>query len=318
VSTAAIAVDHFIPAMQAGAGCEVVAVASRSRDRATAVATRFGIARAYGSYADLLADSDVDCVYIGLPNSMHAEWAIRAAQAGKAVLCDKPMALSWEETRQIMTAAREHGVLLAEGFMYRYHEQFRWLRGLVRDGVLGQVRVIRGAIGFVIGPPPNIRLHPGLGGGALLDVGCYPLDAMCLLFDAAPLSARAMAFHEDGVDRTCAAVLAFPGERLGVMDATFRLPWLRAPLEVAGEDGVARLEDAYNPGTARCQATLIRAGGPAETLEFAGMDMYQAMVESFNDSYRTGRPPDYDPATSLVTATASDLVRAAFDDLAHV
>ncbi|GIH07816.1 oxidoreductase [Rhizocola hellebori] len=318
LSTAAIAIEHVIPAIGKAAGCEVVAIASRTTERAEAVAAGLGIPRAYGSYAELLSDPQVDCVYIGLPNSMHVEWAVRAAEAGKAVLCDKPMALNAGETGRIVDAARAQGVLLTEGFMYRYHQQFRWLRGLLDDGVVGQVRTIRGAIGFVIGPPPNIRLDPELGGGALLDVGCYPLDAMCLLFGAAPTAARAVAFHDGGVDHTCAAVLTFPGERLGVMDGTFRLPWLQAPLEVAGDDAVVRLEDAFNPGQKPCRATVLRAGKPVETIDFPGMDMFQAMVESFSESYRTGRPLDYDMIPSLHTAAASDLVRAAFREAGHV
>lgn len=160
LSTAAIAIDHVIPAIGKAAGCEVVAIASRTVERAKSVAAKFGIPRAHGSYPELLDDPDVDCVYIGLPNSMHVEWAVRTARAGKAVLCDKPMALNGGQTRRIVDAAREHGVLLTEGFMYRYHKQFRWLRGLVDDGVLGSVRTVRGSIGFVIGPPPNIRLDP--------------------------------------------------------------------------------------------------------------------------------------------------------------
>lgn len=312
LSTAAIAVEHVIPAIGKAAGCEVAAIASRAAERAAAVAATFGIPRAYGSYAELLADPDVDCVYIGLPNSMHVEWAVRVARAGKAVLCDKPMALTAGEVGRIADAARAHGVLLTEGFMYRYHEQFRWLRGLIDDGVVGPVRTVRGSIGFLIGPPPNIRLDPELGGGALLDVGCYPLDAMCLLFGTAPTAARAVAFHEGGVDRVCAAVLTFPHQRLGVMDGTFGLPWLQAPLEVAGDDAVVRLDNAYNPGQAPCRATVLRPGRPVEVVDIPGMDMYQAMVESFSESYRTGRPLDYDATPSLHTAAAGDMVRAAF------
>ncbi|MBQ1053072.1 Gfo/Idh/MocA family oxidoreductase [Micromonospora sp. C51] len=313
MSTAAIAVEHVIPAIQQTPGCAVVAVASRTEKRAAAVARQFGILRHYDSYADLLVDPDVDCVYLALPNSMHAEWAIRCAEAGKAVLCEKPMTLSLHDARRVVRAAEQCGVLLTEAFMYRYHSQFRWLRDLVHDGAVGEVRAIRGSIGFLIGPPPNIRLEPDLGGGALLDVGCYPLDAMCLLFDAAPTSAEAIAFQAGGIDHTCSAVLTFPGDRLGVMDATFGLPWLQAPLEIAGTEGVARLDDAYNPGMRPCRATLTRRRGEPERVDFPGMNMYQAMVEAFSRSYSTGGAAEFSPAASVATATASDLVRQAFE-----
>lgn len=311
LGTAAIAVDHVIPAIEAARGCAVTAIASRTKDRAAEVAAALGISCHYGSYAELLADPDVDCVYIPLPNAMHLDWTLRAIQAGKSVLVEKPMAVRCEDVRQMAETAAAAGILLAEAFMYRYHPQLEWLLELVRGDELGNVRVIRGSIGFVIGEPPDIRLDPGLGGGAVLDVGCYPLDAMCLIYGTAPAAARAVSCYRGGVDQLTAAVLEFGDERVGLMDATFRLPWLRSPLEVAGERGTVRLDDAFNPGQRPATGVLLRPGLEPRPVTFEGMDAYRAMVESFSDSFLTGAPPRYDLGASLATATASDLVRRA-------
>jgi len=311
MGTAAIAVDHVIPAIEAARGCAVAALASRTKERAAELAGTLGIPCHYGSYDGLLADPDVDCVYVPLPNSMHLDWTLRAIQAGKAVLVEKPMADKREDVQRMAETAAAAGVLLAEAFMYRYHPQLQWLLELVRGGELGTVRVIRGSIGFVIGEPPDIRLDPELGGGALLDVGCYPLDAMCLIYGTAPTAARAVSCYRGGVDQLSAAVLEFPGERVGLMDATFRLPWLRSPLEVSGERGTVRLDNAFNPGQRPATGVLLRPGAPDQPLTFEGMNAYRAMVESFSDSFRSGTPPRYDLHASLATATASDLVRYA-------
>ena len=311
MGTAAIAVDHVIPAIGSASDCVAVAIASRTAERAAGVAARLGIPRHYGSYEQLLADDEVDCVYVPLPNSMHACWTIRAVQAGKAVLCEKPMAPTPAQARQMVDAAAAAGVLLAEAFMYRYHAQMEWLLEVVRRGDLGEVRTVRGSIGFVAGEPPDIRLDPELGGGALLDIGCYPLDAMCLIYGTEPATARVVSFHRGGVDWTCGAVLEFPGERIGLMDATFRLPWLRSPLEVAGDLGTIRLDNAFNAGLRPATGVLLRPGFEDRPVTFGGMDAYRAMVESFGDSFRTGAPPRYDLLASLTTAAATGLVRNA-------
>lgn len=317
LGTAAIAVNHVIPAIKETSGCAVTAIGSRDPQRAAQVADKFGIDRAYGSYADLLADDAVDCVYVPLPNSMHRHWTLLAMAAGKSVLCEKPLAQTSADVRQMIEAADSSGVLLAEGFMYRHHAQIQWLLDFAARGELGNIQVIRGSIGFIAGQPPDIRLDPALGGGALLDVGCYPLDAMCLLYGGPPVTARAMGFTDGGVDHVCAAVLEFPGERIGLMDATFRLPWLHVPLEVAGDEGTVRLDNVCNPGRSPSAGLLLRPGRQPQPLVFDGMDAYAAMIGSFRDSFRSGAPSTFGLRASEATARGIDLVRDAMAVSSH-
>jgi predicted dehydrogenase len=310
LGTARIAKDYVIPAIKAVDGCDVVAIASRDGRRAAQAATEHSIDRAYSSYEELVEDTAVDCVYVPLPNSLHCAWTVHLLRAGKAVLCEKPLALNRLEADSMLAAATETGALLSEAFMYRYHEQFRALRAAVVSGDLGPIRTIRGSIGFSIGDGRNIRLDPELGGGALYDIGCYPLSAMCTLFEAAPTAARAFSYRRSGVDVVAAAVLEFPGERIGVMDCTFRQPWFQAPLEVIGDFGMVRLHDAYNPGQSPVRRFLVRRGERSRYEKLDGMNMYRAMIESFAASY-LGDEPEYPFEISLHTATALDIVRAA-------
>ena len=173
LSTANIARAAVIPAIQHSTNGEVLAVASRDAQKAHDFAARTGIGRSYGSYEALLAAPDIDAIYIALPNSLHCEWSIKAAEAGKHVLCEKPLALDAAECAQMEDAARRHGVVLMEAFMYGFHPQTVAVIALLREGALGELRLIHSAFTFRVGNPANIRLQPDLGGGALMDVGCY-------------------------------------------------------------------------------------------------------------------------------------------------
>ena len=166
----------FIAALRESEDAQVVAVASRDTGRAAATAAEFGLARAYGTYAELLADPDVDAVYIGLPNSLHAEWAIASVRAGKHVLCEKPLAVSSAEAEAMFEAARTAGVWLMEAFMYRFHPQTLKVQELIGAGAIGEVRLVRAAFCFTVSDPANVRLSSELAGGALRDVGCYPVN----------------------------------------------------------------------------------------------------------------------------------------------
>ncbi|MEV7655924.1 Gfo/Idh/MocA family oxidoreductase [Streptomyces anulatus] len=311
LSTARIGVEHVIPAIRAIPGCEVSAIASRDGRRAEQAAADLAIPRAFGSYEELLDDDTIDCVYIPLPNALHADWAVRALERGRAVLVEKPLACGGDDARRMAEAAERSGALLAEAFMYRYHEQFKRVLRYVEDGTLGRVRVVRGAINFRLDDGPDIRLRGELGGGALLDVGCYPLDAMCLLFGSAPTRVQATGTRRGDVDGMCAGLLEFEGGGIGLVDCNFELPWLQAPLEVVGEHGTVRLENAYNPGTGDCRGTLLVEGREPENFVVPGMNMYGALVSSFADSVRTGSRPEYSVEASLATAHAIDLMRGA-------
>lgn len=312
LGTARIALDHVVPAMGRVENARCVAIASRDRGRARQAADVLGIDRAYGSYEALLADDEVDAVYVPLPNALHAAWSVRVLQAGKAVLCEKPLATSADEVETIARAAAKAQRPAAEGLMYRHHPQFERLRELVEAGAIGEARLVRGSIGFVLPPGPDIRADPSLGGGALADLGCYACDAACTLFDDDAIEAAAILARVDGdVDDHDAAVLVFPGGRLAIVDASFRLPWFRSVLEVHGAEGVCRLEHAFNPGREETTIRLDRLGRATEVLETGSCDMYAAMLRSFGRAVVDGAAPYPSLASSGRTARALELIRAA-------
>ncbi len=241
LSSANIATEKVIPGIRKSARSRVVAIGSRDLERAQAVAVRHDIERAYGSYEALLADPDVDAVYIPLPNHLHAEWAIRAVRAGKHVLCEKPLALDVAEVDAMEKAARESGVVLAEAFMYRHHPQTLKVKELVDGGAIGAVRFVRGTFSFPLSRPDDVRLRPEWGGGCLWDVGCYPLSFTRFLLGAEPVEMfGSQVLGPSGIDETFAGQLVFPGGVLAQVDAGFRSP-VRAELEIAGTTGTIRV-----------------------------------------------------------------------------
>ncbi|GMV05118.1 MAG: hypothetical protein AMXMBFR53_13980, partial [Gemmatimonadota bacterium] len=207
------------PAIRASSNGELVAVASRDGERARAFAAEHAIPRALGSYEALVEDPEVDALYVPLPNSLHREWTVRAARAGKHVLCEKPLALTEAECREMAAVAEEHGTLLMEAFMYRFHPRTERVLALVREGALGPIRAIRSAFTFRLTRPDNIRLRPELGGGALMDVGCYCVNASRTLAGAEPAEVQAQAnWTEGGVDGELAGILRFPDGLLAHFD----------------------------------------------------------------------------------------------------
>lgn len=205
----------FVRDVAGSAAVSVVAAASRSADTAAAFAAATGIGRSHGSYDALLADPDVDAIYLPLPNSLHAHWAVRAAQAGKHVLCEKPLALNLTEARAMFAAARKHGVLLLEAFPYQFQPQTDQMLQLLQTGGIGQVRSVQACFGFTLAQPAgNIRFNPELGGGALLDAGSYALSVIRLAMGCAPVRVLAQAtWTESGVDLSAMATLQYADGR---------------------------------------------------------------------------------------------------------
>jgi predicted dehydrogenase len=211
LSAAKIGRTKVIPAMQKGERCEVVAIASRQLDTAKAAAEALGIPKAYGSYEELLADPDVDAVYNPLPNHMHVPWSIIAARAGKHVLCEKPIGLSSAECRALIDARDRTGVVIGEAFMVRTHPQWLRARELVRSGELGDLRSVVSAFSYFNRDPQNIRNMPDIGGGALMDIGCYPIQISRFLFEDEPVRCVG-AIERDpefGTDRLTSGLLEF-------------------------------------------------------------------------------------------------------------
>ena len=274
------------------------AVASRSADRARAYAAEWNIPVAIGSYEALLTDPDIDAVYISIPNSLHAEWTIRALDAGKHVLCEKPLALTPGDVDRIADAAARAGRIAAEAFMYRSHPLTSAVESLVRNGRLGELRLVRGAFTFPLTRNPDIRLDPALGGGSLWDVGCYPVSYACFLLDAAPV--EVMGWQERsprGVDIAFAGTMRFANGVLAQFDSGFHAAF-RAEMELVGTEGWARVEHAFKGGpdsrlvlTRGDEVTLVPftpdASYSGEVDDFAAATVHGAQRVSLAESRRT-------------------------------
>jgi xylose dehydrogenase (NAD/NADP) len=279
----------LIPALRVSPGNRLLAVASRETARAAAYAREWGIERAYGSYEALLADPAIGAVYVPLPNHLHAEWTVRAAAAGKHVLCEKPLALSEAEVDRIEAAAREAAVVVAEAFMYRHHPQTLKVEELVAAGAIGTVRFLRGSFSFPLTRANDVRLRPEWGGGCLWDVGCYPLSFARFVLGSEPLEVfGSLVAGATGVDETFAGQLVFPGGVLAQIDAGFRSP-LRTELEVAGTGGVIRVRSPWRP--CEDQPLLLTRGGETETVAIPRADRYRLEIEDLASAAATGRPP---------------------------
>ena len=280
LGTARIARSSVIPAIQSVKHNSVAAVASRDLTRASAFAQELGIARAYGSYAELLADPAVQAVYIPLPNSEHAPWALKAMQAGKHVLVEKPIALTADETQQLISASLEHSVVLMEAFMYRYDPRFSKLLSLVRGPDLGKPRFISTSFTFNLANPDDIRLTPDLGGGALYDVGCYCVNLQRQLLGREPVSVQAVGhLGQSGVDLQVSAVLDFGDQTFGHLDVAFNAARSQH-LRLIGTDGTLELNDPFKAGKDGSQA-IITHGSETRRVNFRPVDSYTRMVEHF-------------------------------------
>ena len=290
ISTANIGRAAVNPAVQASSNGELLAVASRDADQARAFADEHGIPRSYGSYEELLADPDIDAVYNPLPNSLHLEWSVRAAEAGKHILCEKPLALDEAECREMAAAADANEVRLLEAFMYRFHPRTQRVVELVREGAIGDLRVIRSTFTFRLTKPDNIRLDPDLGGGALMDVGCYCVNVSRTMAGAEPEEVMATANWTDrGVDEEMSGVLRFPGGVLAHFDCALTMERCEV-YEVAGTEGHLEVPASFLPGTADAPIHHHRGRAGVETEMVAGADEYQVMVEHFAECVLAGRP----------------------------
>ncbi len=278
--------DLFLAGARQSSALEVAAVASRDQARADSYAREHGIERAHGSYEDLLADPEVDVIYNPLPNSMHVEWSVRALEAGKHVLCEKPLSRRVAEVERAFDVAEGQGRLLMEAFMYRHHPQTRRLGELVAEGAIGRLRLVRAAFSFAAHDPTNIRLIAGLDGGALMDVGCYCLSGARLIAGEPERVSAEQVIGGDGVDVAFAAAMRFPGDVLAHFDAGLALA-SRDELEVVGEDGSLFLDDPWH-----CRAPLIelRRDGDTRQIEIERADSYQLEAENMSAAIRGDAP----------------------------
>jgi len=270
---------------------ELRAVASRQPETAASYAAEWDIPHAVSPYEALLARDDIDAIYIGLPNSMHVEWTVRALDAGKHVLCEKPLALTPDGVDEIARAAERNNRVAAEGFMYRHHPLTHAVLDVVRSGELGTIRLIRGAFTFLLaGRNPDIRTDRGLGGGSLWDVGCYPASYACLLEDAEPVEVFGCQVADaSGVDMTFAGIMRFGSGVLASFDSGFQSTF-RAEMEVVGSDGLLRIDRPFKAGP-ESRLMLIR-GTEESTLSFPPAPPYAGELADFTGAVldRTPHP----------------------------
>jgi predicted dehydrogenase len=289
----------LIPGIRGSFSGELLAIASRALGTAQAWASEFSIPRAYGSYPELLADPDIDAIYIPLPNELHKPWVLAAADAGKHILCEKPLALDAAEAEAMVGHCRERSVLLIEAFMWRHQPRTLELLDRVKRGDIGELRLVRSSFSFPI-TPDDWRLDRARGGGALWDVGCYGVSTARLFAGAEPIQTQAMAhFGPTGVDLTLTAQLEFPKGIIGVIDCSFEQPF-RCVYEIVGTRGVIEVPDAYLPPTETKPTARWQSIGAApdsgaepdrvETLEFETTNQYSGLVDAFAESVSVGHP----------------------------
>lgn len=267
----------------------LVAVASRDSGRARAYALERKIPQYYGNYEALLEDADIDVIYNPLPNSLHAEWTIKAAQAGKHVLCEKPLALSVEEVEAMAAAGRAAGVVIAEAFMYRHHPQTLKVKEMVDAGLVGDVRLVRGSFTFNIADPKDVRLDPALGGGSIWDVGCYPISYARLILGKEPIRAFGWQWTgSTGVDEAFSGQLLFHGDIFAQFDCGFRSPY-RAHMEIVGTGGSILVPDPFKPGEgSKVQLTQVEG---SRWVDMPPEALYLGEVEDMADAILTGKAP---------------------------
>jgi len=268
---------------------EFAAVASRSTDRAEAFAREHGIARAHGSYEALLADPEVDAVYVPLPNSMHVEWSIKALEAGKHVLCEKPMSRHPEDVERAFDVAAREGLVLMEAFMWRHHPQLERARELIAQGTIGELRVVRAAFSFTGRPAGDIRLQHELEGGGLMDVGCYCISGCRAIAGTEPERVYGeQVLGGDGVDVAFAATMRFPGDVLATFDCGMSYA-ARDELEAVGDQGSLFLDDPWHGREAVVE--VRRADRSTERVEAGAANSYALELRNFEAAVRGEAPP---------------------------
>jgi predicted dehydrogenase len=297
---------RLLPAFAKSIRAELRAIASRSADRARTAAASAGIPTANGSYEQLLDDPAIDAVYNPLPNSLHAEWTMRAAERGKHVLCEKPLAPTAAEAQLVVDFCRARGVCLMDGFAWPHHQRTVRLRQVLDAQSLGDIRRVTGAFTFPLSPldPANIRLRPDLGGGSLLDVGCYPVYAIRWVFGMDPVRVFATATYHQGVDTELSGTLWFADGRVGAFDCGFTLPH-RGWLEIAATKGIVSVPDMWQPPT-RATFTVQPRAGAADEVVVEGHDQVLQMIENFSRAALEGQPVSPAPEEAVRTLLVLD------------
>lgn len=279
----------LIPPLRASKRNQLLAVGSRTQMSAEKYAREWNISRTYGSYETLLADPEIDVIYNPLPNHLHAEWTIKAVEAGKHVLCEKPIALTVDEVDAIQAAARQHGRVVAEAFMYRHHPQTLKAQELVKDGSLGDLKMIRGSYTYVLSRDGDVRLDPAMGGGSIWDVGCYPISYARSVIGANPLEVFGwQVMGQTGIDETFVGQMRFGHEVYVQFNSSFVTP-LHAFMEIVGSEGRLHIPRPFKPGTD--DKIYLTRGEKTETIKIKGQELYLGEVEDMADAILLGQAP---------------------------
>ena len=298
LSTAKIGLQKVIPAMQRAEHCDIVAIASRDLGKAQEAAEALGIAKAHGSYEELLSDPEIEAIYNPLPNHLHVPLSIQAAQAGKHVLCEKPVALTASEAGELIKARDAAGVLIQEAFMVRYHPQWLRARELVRSGEIGQLRSIQGFFSYNNRDPQNIRNMADIGGGGLYDIGCYPITGARFLFEDEPTRVVSLIERDPewGIDRLTSAILEFPGGHATFTCSTQLTPYQR--MQILGTAGRLEIEIPFNaPVDSPCRLFVddgsVLGNEGVQVEELPVTDQYTAQGEVISRAIRNAEPLEF-------------------------
>lgn len=286
ISTARIGLERVIPAMLQSEAVTIEAIASRDLDRAEQAAATFGIAKAYGTYEDLLADSEIEAVYNPLPNHLHVPVSIQAAEAGKHVLCEKPIALDAAEAKTLIEARERTGVVIAEAFMVRHHPQWKKARELVRNGRIGELRAIQAAFSYMNRDADNVRNQAAIGGGGIYDIGCYPTVIARYLFEDEPVRALALIERDPDfrTDRLASAILHFPGGQAQFICSTQLVAQQR--FQILGTKGRIELDIPFTPLEDQTSHLFVDDGShrgfdAVEKIAFEGINQYALQGDHF-------------------------------------
>ena len=292
LSTANIGIKRVIPAILSGQRGVIAAIASRDAKRARDVAARFGISRSYGSYQALLDDPQIEAIYNPLPNHLHVEWTVKALEAGKHVLCEKPIALDAVEAQAIVAARDRTGKRVIEAFMVRFHPQWHRVRALVRDGRIGKVRALQSAFTFPVASPDNVRNRLEYGGGALYDVGCYPIVTARYLLGTEPERTIALVDRDPtlAIDRVTSGLVGFPGGEQLLLTSALQLA-LYQRVVVLGTHGRIEITVPFTPAKEHACRIVIDSGASldgssAVVEELAPADQYQLQCDLAADAFR--------------------------------
>lgn len=301
--------NRLAPGIRESPYTELVAVASRERSRAENAARLLGAQKAFGSYEGMLASDEIDAVYISLPNSLHAEWIVKAAEAGKHVLCEKPLASDSKEAEWVVDVCERAGIILMEAFMYRHHPQQLRVMEIISNGRIGKPLAVNARFSYYLEPSEDIRWRGELGGGALMDIGCYCVNASRLILGAEPTTSRGIWRYNEkrGVDETTLAILEFPrGQHASIICSM--LMQRACKYEVIGTEGSIDLPNAFRPEREDIVIRISNDSGTEEEV-VPGIDQYMLEVEHFSKCILDDSPLKYPAENGLKNMRAIDLVR---------